>query len=157
MGITRVANVTGLDRVGRARGHRRAGPTPARSAVSQGKGLTLAAAKVSAIMEAAELYHAETDFRPAVVGAARRAAAASGRSLDPLALPRSRSAPDYDGPLAWIEGLDLGRGGRSWCPFACVSADYTPAGRARSVAGSSLTTSGLGAGQRPRRGRCCRA
>ena len=53
MGITRIANVTGLDRTGIpvvmvVR------PNARSVAVSQGKGLTLAAAKASGVMEAAE-------------------------------------------------------------------------------------------------------
>src|SRR4029077_10358873 len=59
MGITRVANVTGLDSVGIpvvmvCR------PNSRSLAVSQGKGIDLASARASGLMEAAELYHAET-------------------------------------------------------------------------------------------------
>src|SRR5947207_13818095 len=58
MGITRVANVTGLDHIGIpvvmvCRPNSRA------LAVAQGKGLTLAAAKASGVMESIEAYHAE--------------------------------------------------------------------------------------------------
>src|SRR5947209_9745751 len=58
MGITRVANVTGLDRIGipvvmvyrpNARG----------LVCAQGKGFRLATAKASGLMEAIETYHAE--------------------------------------------------------------------------------------------------
>src|ERR1700730_13614101 len=59
MGITRIANVTGLDAVGIpvvmvCR------PNSRSVAVSQGKGIDLGSARVSGVMEAAELYHAET-------------------------------------------------------------------------------------------------
>ena len=58
MGITRIANVTGLDRIGIpvvmvCR------PNARSIAVSQGKGLDMDAAIVSGLMESAELYHAE--------------------------------------------------------------------------------------------------
>ena len=58
MGITRIANVTGLDTIGIpvvmvCR------PNSRSVAVSQGKGLTLAAAKASGVMESVEGYHAE--------------------------------------------------------------------------------------------------
>src|SRR5713226_6016242 len=58
MGITRVANITGLDVIGIpvvmvCRPNSRA------LAVSQGKGLTLEGARASGIMESAESYHAE--------------------------------------------------------------------------------------------------
>jgi YcaO-like protein with predicted kinase domain len=66
LGITRVANVTGLDRIGI--------PTVvvsrpnARSlSVSQGKGFDLDSAKVSGIMEAVELHHAEHCLLPLVL------------------------------------------------------------------------------------------
>jgi YcaO-like protein with predicted kinase domain len=59
MGITRIANVTGLDSVGIpvvmvCR------PNSRSLAVSQGKGLDLTAAKASGLMESIETYHAET-------------------------------------------------------------------------------------------------
>src|SRR5436309_1928919 len=58
LGITRVANVTGLDRIGIpvvmvVR------PNSRSLSVSQGKGLTLAAARASGIMESLESHHAE--------------------------------------------------------------------------------------------------
>src|SRR5438876_10622675 len=63
MGVTRVANVTGLDPVGIpvvmvCR------PNSRSVAVSQGKGIDLASARASGLMEAAELYHAETMTLP---------------------------------------------------------------------------------------------
>src|SRR5918994_7932914 len=64
-GITRVANVTGLDRIGlpvvlATR------PNSRSVAVSQGKGTSLEAAKASAVMEAIELWHAENFLRPMI-------------------------------------------------------------------------------------------
>jgi YcaO-like protein with predicted kinase domain len=62
--------VTGLDRIGIpvALATR---PNSRSVAVSQGKGLTLAAAKVSALMEAIELWHAEHIVRPMIFAAER--------------------------------------------------------------------------------------
>ena len=67
MGITRVANITGLDCIGIpvvmvCR------PNSRSLAVAQGKGLTLDAAKASAMMEAVEGYHAERVALPLVLG-----------------------------------------------------------------------------------------
>src|SRR5882724_3967893 len=58
MGITRVANVTGLDRIGVpvAMVYR---PNARSIAVSPGKGLTLDAARCSGVMESIEGWHAE--------------------------------------------------------------------------------------------------
>ena len=55
MGITRIANVTGLDCIG-VHVAQAIRPNSRSLAVSQGKGLTLAAAKASALMESIEAY-----------------------------------------------------------------------------------------------------
>ncbi|OGT46491.1 MAG: hypothetical protein A3E83_01125 [Gammaproteobacteria bacterium RIFCSPHIGHO2_12_FULL_41_20] len=67
LGITRVANVTGLDRIGIpvAMCIR---PNAKHLSVSQGKGLTWEQAKITAIMESVEAYHAENPALPALVG-----------------------------------------------------------------------------------------
>jgi YcaO-like protein with predicted kinase domain len=144
LGITRVANVTGLDRIGIpvvtvCR------PNARSLAVSQGKGLSLAAAKVSAIMEAVELYHAETISGPLWWVRPDELALGERSFLDPFDLPRSAAAAGYDGPLAWIEAADLWHGGSILVPYACVSADYTQPTESLG-AGLSVTTGGLGAG-----------
>lgn len=66
-GITRIANVTGLDCIGipvavciR--------PNSKHISVSQGKGATLELAKASAVMESIESYHAENPPKPAFFG-----------------------------------------------------------------------------------------
>src|SRR5918995_3479572 len=86
MGITRVANVTGLDRIGIpvvmvCR------PNSRSIAVSQGKGLDLDAAKASGVMEAIELYHAERVELPLKLGSSRDLAR-THRLIDLHALPR---------------------------------------------------------------------
>ena len=69
MGITRFAVLTGLDVLGipvvaATR------PNSRSIAVHQGKGVTLAAAKASAVMEAVETFHAETMIAAAAPGRA---------------------------------------------------------------------------------------
>ena len=125
MGITRVANVTGLDRIGIpvvmvCR------PNSRSIAVSQGKGLDLDAARASGLMEAVETYHAERIELPLklaslrdLAGAAprgrrRRAAGGDARPLRP-----EPAAPVDRGPgpgLGWR---------RSGCPTRPCIADYT--------------------------------
>lgn len=68
IGITRVANVTGLDRIG-VPVVMVCRPNARSLAVSQGKGLSLDAAKVSGLMEAIELHHAEYVLLPQIYGA----------------------------------------------------------------------------------------
>ena len=99
MGITRIANVTGLDRIG-VPVVMVCRPNSRSLAVSQGKGLTLDAAKASGVMEAIELYHAERIQLPLKLGSARELAE-SHRLIDLEALPQradSRFHPDL--PIA---------------------------------------------------------
>ena len=116
MGITRIANVTGLDRIGIpvvmvCR------PNSRSLAVSQGKGLTLDAAKASGVMEAIELYHAERIELPLKLGRSRDLAR-THRLIDLDALPR---VPDsrftHDLPMLWVGGRDLLSDREVWLPF----------------------------------------
>ncbi len=121
-GITRVANLTGLDRTGIpvvmvCR------PNARSSAVFHGKGLDLAAAKASGVMEAIETWHAEHADLPLRFGSV---AALRGRSrlADVDRLPRAPgNAIREDLPLLWTEGRDLIGGGPIWVPFEVVHAD----------------------------------
>jgi ribosomal protein S12 methylthiotransferase accessory factor len=143
-GITRIANVTGLDRIGLpvvmvVR------PNARSIAVAQGKGLDLAAAKASGLMEALEIAHAETIEAP-LRWASRAELAARGRVLavERLPLPASSRYPP-DRRLLWIEGRDLMAGGPVWVPYECVHADFTlplPAGSGCFVAGTNGLASG---------------
>ena len=58
VGITRLANVTGLDRIG-IPVVQAVRPNSRSLSVSQGKGVDMDSAKASAMMEAFELWHAE--------------------------------------------------------------------------------------------------
>jgi YcaO-like protein with predicted kinase domain len=113
MGITRVANVTGLDHVGIpvvmvTR------PNARTLAVSQGKGLTLQAARLSGVMEAAELFHAEEADLPVCPGT-------PPAPVDIQCLPLQRPGPIPAEPaLDWVEGEELLSGGRRWVPHHCV-------------------------------------
>lgn len=123
-GITRIANVTGLDRIGIpvvlvTR------PNSRSVAVSQGKGATIAAAKVSALMEAVELWHAENIVQP-VFFASHRDLAGQHAIVDVDRLPRaagSRYVPDLR--LHWIAGRDLMADRAVLVPYEMVTADYT--------------------------------
>lgn len=126
MGITRVANLTGLDTLGVpvAAAYR---PNSRSIAVFQGKGTTLAAAKASALMEAAEAWHAEHVAAPRLVGRCADLAARGVPVVDPARLPL---APGSGGDprsaeLRWLEGRDLFTGAAQWVPFDLVTADYS--------------------------------
>jgi YcaO-like protein with predicted kinase domain len=140
MGITRIAVLTGLDVLGipvvaATR------PNSRSIAVHQGKGITLAAAKASAVMEAVETFHAETMTLPLRLAAHDELAGA----LDPAALPLAAARSLGDARILWVEARDLIGGGRLFVPHEMVTADYThpaPAGAGFFQA----TTNGLASG-----------
>ncbi|WP_157015246.1 YcaO-like family protein [Mesorhizobium xinjiangense] len=143
-GITRVADLTGLDRIGLpvAAAVR---PQSRSVAVSAGKGLSLAAAKVSAAMEAIECAHAETIDRP-LVFASRSEIAARHRPADILDLPRvDGTRLTADTRFLWMEAIEIATGEPVMVPYELVHAHYCP--DALPAAGTFLaTTNGLASG-----------
>ena len=124
MGITRVADVTGLDRIGIpvvmvVR------PNSRSVAVSQGKGLDLDAAKASGLMESVESWHAERITLP-VKYAAYADLARDHAMIDLDRLPAIRDGRFHrQRRLLWIEGRDLVGDSPSWLPYEMVHSDYT--------------------------------
>jgi ribosomal protein S12 methylthiotransferase accessory factor len=124
VGITRVANVTGLDRVGMpvVAVYR---PNARSLAVSQGKGLDLEAALASGLMEAIESYHAEHPelaLRHASVEELSR----RDRVCDTSRLPRvagRRLHPHR--ALLWVEGLDLCSQAGVYVPYELVHTNFS--------------------------------
>lgn len=124
MGITRVANVTGLDRVG-IPVYTAFRPQSRSISVSQGKGYEADAAKVSAIMESVETYHAETITQP-IKYASINQLANHFSLVDTGKLARdSKQGVGNDQPFFWIEGINLLDNTARWLPFEMVSTDYT--------------------------------
>jgi ribosomal protein S12 methylthiotransferase accessory factor len=143
MGITRLGNITGLDRIGIpvAIAVR---PNSRSVSVAQGKGLELPQAMASALMEACEGFHAEE------IGPLRRSAyrhlAAREIVVDPAELCAGGRTFDDDAVIAWIEGYDLLRGEACWLPAEIVHMDYTrPQPDGFFLAGSN----GLASGNHP--------
>jgi YcaO-like protein with predicted kinase domain len=123
MGITRIANITGLDRIGLpvALAFR---PNSRNLAVSQGKGLTLDAAKASAVMETIEHFHAES-IDGALASGSYDDLRGTLRLVDVDRLPRAKG--DLFSPslsMSWIEGRDWLTQQPVWVPFDIVSTDY---------------------------------
>ena len=143
VGVTRVANVTGLDHVG-VPTWIAVRPLAWSLTVSQGKGLTDALAQASAIMESIEVHHAER-FTPRGHRRSLRDAAADDRYVNPLLLPVRPHARIAAGVAAeWIEGEELCSGGSRWLPRDCIDLDSTTRRRdPRIFVGSS---SGLASG-----------
>lgn len=126
IGITRVADLTDLDRIGIpvAQAVR---PMGKLLTVSQGKGVTLAAAKASAMMEATESWHAEN----LVLEGPRSTVAAleSCAYLDPrlLRLQGHSGDPD-DVAMNWARALDLVSGDTILVPRDSANLDFTGPG-----------------------------
>jgi ribosomal protein S12 methylthiotransferase accessory factor len=147
MGITRVANVTGLDRIGIpvvmvCR------PNSRSIAVSQGKGLDLDAARASGLMEAVEGYHAERIDLPLRL-ASLEDLQERHPVVDVAGLPRvAHGRFGASLRLLWVEGRDLISDAPVWLPYEVVHTDYTlpqPAGSGCFVA----STNGLASGNHP--------
>jgi len=94
-------------------------------AVSQGKGIDLASARASGLMEAAELYHAETITLPLRL-ATYEELRYQHNTIEIEELPRgSRSLFHPNLRLLWCEGDDLLSGGSVLVPYEMVHTNYT--------------------------------
>jgi YcaO-like protein with predicted kinase domain len=123
-GITRLANVTGLDRVGLPV-YLATRPNARSIAVSQGKGLRPEQAKASALMEAIEIWHAEHFDRP-MHFASLRELADNHPLIDVDRLPKVKNGRFDDSlRMLWARGIDLMGGEPLLVPFEMVHADYT--------------------------------
>lgn len=124
LGITRVADISGLDDIGIpvvsvCR------PNSRSVVVSLGKALDLAGARASGVMESIEAFMAERIIQPLILGSFNDLQF-SHRLVDVDALPRTASSryhPDF--PILWIEGDELLSGGRVWVPYETVHTAYT--------------------------------
>jgi len=154
LGISRVANLTGLDVIGipvvavmR--------PNARSLAVAQGKGCDLVSAKVSGLMESIENHHAENVCQPLLLDSERRIRERGGNLLEVTRLPRS-SGGSYqpDDKILWLEGHNMlgktdDRSSRKiWLPFEVVHADYTPP-LATCSGAFQMSDSGVASGNHP--------
>lgn len=147
MGITRIADVTGLDRVG-VPVTMVTRPNARSLAVNQGKGLTLDAARASGLMEAAETFHAEHPRLPLRLSSWRHLREEL-ETVDCHRLPRHPYGSfDDDRMLLWASGVDLRTGAPVQLPYELVHTHYTTL--ALPGAGAFLASSnGLASGNHP--------
>jgi YcaO-like protein with predicted kinase domain len=126
LGITRLANITGLDCIGipvfvAVR------PASRGLATAQGKGIDVASARASALMEAIETWHAErveavTRLDP--FDELRR----TGSAIDVTRLQcRPGRSPHSRHPIAWILAHELMADEPRWVPWEAVSCDFSSA------------------------------
>jgi ribosomal protein S12 methylthiotransferase accessory factor len=147
LGITRIADVTGLDTLGvpvvtviR--------PNARSISVSQGKGLTLSAARASGVMEAIEHWHAEHVQLPLKIGSTSELRLRH-RLVDAGGLPRLSVRPLHDAMrLLWVAGMDLVTATPTWVPFEVVHTDYSLPLIAASGA-FVMSSNGLASGNHP--------
>lgn len=124
MGITRIANITGLDHIGIpvvmvCR------PNSRSLSVSQGKGLTIEAAIASGIMESVESYHAE-NIQNQLKLSSYEELCYTHNVADVSMLPclsDSRFHPNLR--ILWVKGTDLLTDETVWAPFDMVSLNFT--------------------------------
>jgi YcaO-like protein with predicted kinase domain len=143
-GITRVANLTGLDRTG-VPVVMVCRPNARSSAVFNGKGVDVAGAKASGLMEAAETWHAENVRLPLQFASF---ADLDGRLnlVDVEGLPRMpRARLDRHAPILWVEGRNLMDELAISAPFEIVHADYRVSGPPTSGC-FAMSTNGLASG-----------
>jgi YcaO-like protein with predicted kinase domain len=123
IGITRLGNVTGLDRIGipvtvAVR------PNSRSFSVSQGKGLDLSQSFASALMEAIELFHGE-ELTERAVTASFRELSAENQVVAPDSLCGTGIPLSELTKIEWMEGYDLLGRESCWIPWEVVHTDYT--------------------------------
>jgi len=124
MGITRIANITGLDTIGIPvyTAHR---PNSRSLSVTQGKGCTHDDAKTSALMEAVESYHAENIKLPLYLGDSIELSCRY-KLIDAFKLQRfKRSEFTPNTRILWVEGDDLISNEKKLVPYDVVHIDYS--------------------------------
>jgi YcaO-like protein with predicted kinase domain len=120
MGITRLANITGLDSIGLPT-YTAIRPNSRSLATSQGKGIDAASAKVSALMESIESWHAENVELPLRYDSyASLCQRAPVIDIAQLLTVRNRIV-HADQPRLWIRGWDLIQHRATYVPFDCVT------------------------------------
>ncbi|MDX8367010.1 YcaO-like family protein [Cytobacillus sp. IB215665] len=143
VGITRIADLTGLDRLG----------VPVFSAtvpndrcgisVNNGKGTTMEAAKVGAMMETIETFCAENIELP-VITASYEDLSKKEKVLDPYSIPSYIDLEQnlHTEVLDWVPSIELFSGDQYYVPASLVSIPWEGNGRGIWIE----STNGLGSG-----------
>jgi len=144
IGLTRVANLTGLDRIG-IPVWQAVRPASRGLSVSQGKGVDDDFARASAVMESIEQHHAE--FTSLAVRLESYAhLARRGAVVDPDLVARSGASTFTPTRLLpWVEATDLATDERVWVPYESVHAN-TMLPRMPGSGAFACTTNGLASG-----------
>lgn len=144
MGITRIANVTGLDSIG-VPVVMVCRPNSRSLAVSQGKGLDVSSARASGLMESVEQYHAETSTLPLRLCSYEELRYSHiVVPVEDLPMP-ALSYFHVNLRLLWCEGYDLVQDEDVFVPYEMVHTNYTwplPTGSGCFAASSNGLASG---------------
>lgn len=144
-GVTRLADITGLDRIGIPVFQALRPNAPTMSSTS-GKGATTDAAKVSACMEAIEIYRAET-MSPPVIRASYRQIAAQHPVIAVEDLPLAKNSsfnPAY--AEDWVLGWDLIAQQEAAVPLALVHLGREQYSPTPSLTAYQMGSNGLASG-----------
>jgi ribosomal protein S12 methylthiotransferase accessory factor len=123
-GITRIAELTGLDTLG-IPVFAAIRPMGKSLSTQQGKGITPDAARVSALMESLETYTAEEMAVPHVKASYRELKKQRRRVVDVRKLPRAVAKLDLDARWTWVTGRDLVTNEDVLVPAQAVTLDTT--------------------------------
>lgn len=125
LGITRLARITHLDRIG-IPVFLAVRPNARTLAVTQGKGIDDDAARASAVMEAAEQAIAEQPRTPVRIASIAELEGDREGFVSPARfLRRGQNVPPAHAPIAWLGGFDLLAGRVTWAPCDTVRLDFT--------------------------------
>ena len=139
-GVTRLADITRLDRIG-VPVFQAVRPWGRALSVHQGKGIDVEAAQIGALMEAVESHHAEAPNLPVISRAFDDLPVDErARHISDFAVARE-VAPSTRERLDWVAARRIRDGGVLWVPFEVVSLDFRGRGDARWLRSSN----GLGA------------
>jgi YcaO-like protein with predicted kinase domain len=125
-GVTRLADVTGLDVLG-IPVHLAVRPCTRSLAVSVGKGMDAASARTAALMESLEVWCAENLEIPGRVATFEELTDNGMTAVDPDTLPLALDAEPTGHRqrlCTWIPGADALSGRRVWVPLDVVSLDF---------------------------------
>lgn len=148
-GITRVANITGLDNINIPT-YISVRPFSKMLTTSQGKGVTHELAKISAIMESIESWHGENLKAPDLFGSYKalkdryRLIEIEKVALQGVFTPNIEKLHELE--LPWAKGIELNSGEEIYFPMPILNLDSTNPGKARGIGYFTCTTNGLASG-----------
>jgi ribosomal protein S12 methylthiotransferase accessory factor len=143
LGITRLADITGLDGIGLPV-YVAIRPNSRNLSTAQGKGFDHDSAKASAMMESVESWHAERPELP-LVHDSHRSLERRHAAVDPMQLAATAGhTPRRDVPYFWARGWDLVSEQWTYVPYEAVTLNFVfpPGYRPTFAVGSNGLSSG---------------